>query len=68
MVNLVEGDFPSKEGTPVQVLADEGTAALLDWKLNEKRFLKLGTIEVEVELIGTTRGEISRTIYFHRIF
>ena len=68
LVNLVEGDFPSKEDTPVQILADEGTAALLDWKLNEKRFLKLGTIEVEVELIGTTRGEISRTIYFHRIF
>jgi putative ABC transport system permease protein len=68
LVNLIEGVLPAKETETVQVLADEGTAALLDWKLNEKRTLKLGTMEIDVELVGTTRGEISRTIYFHRTF
>ena len=68
LINLVDGDLPSKGVSPVQVLADEGTAALLDWELNEKRFLKLGTIETEVVLVGTTRGEIPRTIYFYRTF
>jgi len=68
LVNLIEGELPAKETETVQVLADEGTAALLDWKLDEKRTLKLGTIEIDVELVGTTRGEISRTIYFHRTF
>jgi len=68
LVNLVDGELPVKETETVQVLADEGTAALLDWKLNEKRTLKLGTMEIDVELVGTTRGEISRTIYFHRTF
>jgi len=65
LVNLIDGELPVKE---TQVLADEGTAALLEWKLNEKRTLKLGTMEINVELVGTTRGEISRTIYFHRTF
>ncbi len=68
LVNLIDGELPVKETETVQVLADEGTATLLDWKLNEKRTLKLGTMEINVELVGTTRGEISRTIYFHRTF
>jgi len=68
LVNLVDGELPAEETAKAQILADEGTAALLDWDLNEKRTLNLGTIEVEVELMGTTRGEISRTIYFHRTF
>ena len=68
LVNLVDGDLPVKETATAQILADEGTAALLDWDLNEKRTVKLGTMEIEVELVGTTRGEISRTIYFHRTF
>ena len=68
LVNLVDGDLPAKETATAQILADEGTAALLDWDLNEKRTVKLGTMEIEVELVGTTRGEISRTIYFHRTF
>ena len=68
LVNLIEGELPVKETETVQVLADEGTAALLDWKLDEKRTLKLGTMEINVELAGKTRGEISRTIYFHRTF
>ena len=68
LVNLVVGELPVKETATTQILADEGTAALLDWDLNEKRILKLGTMETEVELVGTTRGEISRTIYFHRTF
>jgi len=66
LVNLVEGDLPAEGSQPVQVLADEGTAALLDWELNEERLLRLGTMEINVELVGTTRGEIYRTIYFHR--
>jgi putative ABC transport system permease protein len=68
LVNLIEGGLPANETETVQVLADEGTATLLDWKLNEKRTLKLGTMMFDVELVGTTRGEISRTIYFHRTF
>ena len=68
LVNLVDGELPAKETATAQILADEGTAALLDWDLNEKRTVKLGTMEIEVELVGTTRGEISRTIYFHRTF
>ena len=68
LVNLIEGRLPANETETVQVLADEGTATLLDWKLNEKRTLKLGTMMIDVELVGTTRGEISRTIYFHRTF
>ena len=66
LVNLVEGDLPAEGSQPIQVLADEGTAALLDWELNEERLLRLGTMEINVELVGTTRGEIYRTIYFHR--
>ena len=68
LVNLIDGELPVKKTETVQVLADEGTATLLDWKLNAKRTLKLGTMEIDVKLVGTTRGEISRTIYFHRTF
>jgi len=68
LVNLIDGELPVKKTETVQVLADEGTATLLDWKLNAKRTLKLGTMEIDVKLVGTTRGEISRTIYFYRTF
>ena len=37
LVNLVDGELPVKETEPVQVVSDEATAALLDWKFNEKR-------------------------------
>ena len=38
----------------------------MDWDIGETHTIVFGTKSVEVKITGFTRGEISRTVYFHR--
>ena len=49
-----------------EVLIDEGLHQFLDWDIGETHTIVFGTKSVEVKITGFTRGEISRTVYFHR--
>ena len=66
LVNLVAGDLPASDAAIPQVLIDEGINHFLGWEIGETHSLVFGTKTVEVEITGFTRGEISRTVYFHR--
>ena len=66
LVNLVDGDLPESDAAIPQILIDEGINHFLGWEIGETHSLVFGTKSVEVEITGFTRGEISRTVYFHR--
>jgi putative ABC transport system permease protein len=63
---LKEGSTPQISSQTTQVMVDEGTAHFLDWGVGDIQTLEFGSNEVDVEIVGITQGEISRTIYFHR--
>lgn len=65
-LNLKEGSLPASGATITQVLVDEGTMIFLEWEVGQTQTVMFGPFSLDVEITGVTRGEISRTIYFHR--
>ncbi len=65
-IELVEGKLPALgAGTP-EVIVDEGTMLFLEWEIGQTQTVMFGPFSLEVKITGVTRGEISRTVYFHR--
>ena len=65
-VELLEGVLPEKGATTTQVLVDEGTSEFLGWGTGDQVKIMVGNTAHTVEVSGLTKGEISRTMYFHR--
>ena len=65
-LNLLEGSLPVAGATTIQVLIDEGTLMFLEWEVGQTQTVMFGPFSLDVEIAGVTRGEISRTVYFHR--
>ena len=65
-VNLKDGDLPIINSAMTQVLIDEGTSVFLDWEVGDQEIIMLGSTPLKVEISGITKGEMQRTIYFHR--
>ena len=65
-VNLIDGSYPKSGQSTAEVMMDEGAMVFLDWDLGEKHTVVLNGLETEVEIVGITSGEISRTMYFIR--
>ena len=66
LVYLSEGDLPSADQAIPEVLVDEGLNYFLDWEIGDTHSIEFGTKTVEVKITGFTRGDLSRTVYFHR--
>ena len=66
LVYLSEGDLPSANQAIPEVLVDEGLKHFLDWEIGDTHSIVFGTKTVEVKITGFTRGDLSRTVYFHR--
>jgi putative ABC transport system permease protein len=66
VIELKEGALPLNGTTPPQVLIDEGASKFLEWDVGEKRTVMVGATPVEVEITGVTKGDVSRTMHFHR--
>ena len=45
---------------------DEGAMTFLDWNVGDTKSVLLNGDNVEVEIVGITRGELVRTMYFLR--
>ena len=45
---------------------DEGAMAFLGWEVGETATVSLSGIDHEVEIVGVSRGELARTMYFLR--
>ena len=65
-LNLLEGSLPAAGATTTQVLVDEGTMMFLEWEVGQTHTVMFGPFSLDVEIAGVTRGELSRTVYFHR--
>ena len=65
-LNLLEGSLPVAGATTTQVLVDEGTMMFLEWEVGQTQTVMFGPFSLDVEIAGVTRGELSRTVYFHR--
>ncbi len=66
VLQLKEGELPLKGTTPLQILIDEGTSKFLERNVGDELIVMVGATPVEVEITGITKGEVTRTIYFHR--
>jgi len=65
-VNLLEGNKPTLEGGIPQVMMDEGSLIFLNWEVNDIQTVTINGVSQEVEIVGSTRGEFIRTMYFLR--
>jgi putative ABC transport system permease protein len=65
-VNLLDGNKPSQQNTLPQVMMDEGSLVFLEWEVNEIQTVEVNGISQEVEIVGSTRGDFARTMYFLR--
>lgn len=66
-VELLEGSLPSEASNPPQILIDEGTSVFLGWENGDQVTVMVGNDVHEVEITGITKGEVTRTIYMHRM-
>jgi len=62
--NLIEGLNPISGLSLVQVLMDEGSLEMSGWDVGEKRTISISGNDVEVEIVGSVRGEFARTMFF----
>jgi putative ABC transport system permease protein len=65
-VNIIKGEAPRAASSVVQVMMDEGAVTFLDWRIGQQHTVMVNGAEQEVELVGITRGELARTMYFLR--
>ena len=65
-VNIIEGEQPQPAGSVSQVMVDEGAMVFLGWSVGERHVVSLNGAEHEVDVVGMTRGELARTMYFLR--
>lgn len=65
-VNVIEGERPQPSNGPNEVMMDEGSMTFLGWNVGEKHTVLLNGAEHEITVVGVTRGELVRTMYFLR--
>ena len=65
-VNLIEGVLPIDSKPIMQVMMDEGAMKFLGWDIGDTQVVSINGADTTVEVVGITRGEIARTMYFIR--
>ena len=65
-VNVIEGEQPQPQNGVDQVMLDEGAMTFLGWSIGEEHTVLLNGAEHDVSVVGVTRGELARTMYFLR--
>ena len=65
-VNVIEGERPQPSSGPSEVMMDEGSMVFLGWSVGEQHTVLLNGAEHDITVVGTTRGELVRTMYFLR--
>ena len=65
-VTVLDGQQPQRSTGASEVMLDEGAMAFLGWNVGEEHTVLLNGAEHEVAIVGVTRGELVRTMYFLR--
>ena len=63
-VEIIYGEIPTPEMSVLQVIMDEGSLEMSGWSIEQQYSVLVGGSEIEVEVVGSARGEISRTMFF----
>lgn len=65
-VNLLDGKTPTQQGSTPEVMMDEGSMIFLGWEVGETHSVLVNGVQQEVEVVGSTRGDFVRSMYFLR--
>jgi putative ABC transport system permease protein len=63
-LEIIEGKIPTSGSTIFQVMMDEGSLEMSGWSVGEKHLVSISGLELNVEIVGSVRGEISRIMFF----
>jgi putative ABC transport system permease protein len=63
-VDIIAGNAPLKNSEKIQVMMDEGSIQMAGWAIGEIQTIEYNGLTTEVEITGSVRGEISRTMFF----
>ena len=66
VVNVIDGKAPNENNAVTEVMMDEGAMEFLGWNIGDTQTVFLNGDEQEVKVVGTSRGELARTMYFLR--
>lgn len=65
-VVVIEGEKPAAQSAVNEVMMDEGSMVFLGWNIGEEHSIFINGGEQDVKVVGVTRGELARTMYFLR--
>ncbi len=63
-VEIIAGEAPTEDSTNTQVMMDEGSLEMAGWAIGETRTIDVAGSSIDVEITGSVRGEITRTMFF----
>ena len=63
-VDIIAGNSPLNNSEKTQVMMDEGSIQMAGWAIGEIHTIEVNGLTTEVEITGSVRGEISRTMFF----
>ncbi len=63
-VDIISGNPPAQNSITPQVMIDEGSLQMAGWAIGDIHTIEVSGLSTEVEITGSIRGEISRTMFF----
>lgn len=61
---IIGGSEPIANSEITQVMMDEGSLKMAGWGVGEMRTISISGNDLDVEIVGSVRGEVSRTMFF----
>ena len=62
---IIDGSEPAPNTAIIEVMMDEGSLQMTGWKVGDRQSVSISGNEL-VDIVGSVRGEISRTMFFHQ--
>ncbi len=62
--DIISGSEPVPNTEITEVMMDEGSLQMTGWKVGDRQLISISGNELEVDIVGSVRGEISRTMFF----
>ena len=63
---IIDGSEPAPNTAIIEVMMDEGSLQMTGWKVGDRQSVSISGNELEVDIVGSVRGEISRTMFYHQ--
>ena len=63
---IIDGSEPAPNTAITEVMMDEGSLQMTGWEVGDRQSVSISGNELEVDIVGSVRGEISRTMFFHQ--